>query len=47
MRDKATVLQVNIVEQAIETYDSIAVIIYYSVTSIYSDSKGLVVIEAI
>ena len=46
-RDKVVVLQVNIVKQVVETRDSIAVIIYYSVIGIYSDSKGLVVIEAI
>ena len=40
-------LRVNIVKRVVEIYDSIAVIIYYSVIGIYSDSKGLVVIEAI
>ena len=28
-------------------YDRVVVIIYYSVTGIYSDSEGLVVVEAI
>ena len=40
-------LQVNIVEQVVETYDSIAVSIYYSIIGIYSNSKGLAIIEAI
>ena len=41
------VLQVNIVKQAVETRYGIVVITYYSVIGIYSDSKGLEVIEAI
>ena len=40
-------LQVNIVEQAVKTRDGMAVITYYSVTGIYSDSEGLAVVEAI
>ena len=40
-------LQVNIVKQVVETRDSIAVIIYYSVIGIYSNSEVLAIIEAI
>ena len=47
LRDKAIVLQVNIVKQVIEIYDSIAVITYYSIIGIYSNSKVLAIIEAI
>ena len=47
MKDKVVVLQVNIVKQVVETYDSIMVIIYYSIIGIYNNSEGLVVIEAI
>ena len=47
LRDKVVVLRVNIVERAVEIHDSIVVIIYYSVTGIYSNSEGLEVIEAI
>ena len=46
-KDKATVLRVNIVKRAIEIYNGIVVIIYYSMMDIYSDSEGLEVIEAI
>ena len=46
-RDKVVVLRVNIVKRVVETYDSIAAIIYYSVTGIYSNSEGLEVVEAI
>ena len=41
------VLQVNIVEQVVETRNGIAVIIYYSVVGIYSNSKVLAIVEAI
>ena len=40
-------LRVNIVERVVEIYDGIVVIIYYSITGIYSNSEGLVVVEAI
>ena len=46
-RDKVVVLRVNIVKRVVEIYDSIAVIIYYSVIGIYSDSEGLEVVKAI
>ena len=40
-------LQVNIVERAVETRDGIAVIAYCSVVGIYSDSEVLAIVEAI
>ena len=46
-RDKIAVLQVNIVKQIVEIYDGIAVIIYYSVIGIYSNSEVLAIVEAI
>ena len=47
LRDKVVVLQVNIVKRVVETRDSIVVIVYYSVTGIYSNSEVLVIVEAI
>ena len=46
-RDKVVVLQVNIVKRVVEIYDGIAVIAYYSVIGIYSNSEVLAIIEAI
>ena len=47
LRDKVVVLRVNIVKRAVEIYDSIVVIAYYSVTDIYSNSEVLAIVEAI
>ena len=47
MKDKVIVPRVNIVKRIVKARDSIVVSIYYSVTGIYSDSEGLVVVEAI
>ena len=47
MNDKVVVPRVNIVKYIVEVYDSVIVIIYYSIIDIYSNSEGLVVIEAI
>ena len=46
-KDKVAILQVNIVKQVVETYDSIVVITYYSITGIYSNSEVLAIVEAI
>ena len=46
-KDKAVVLQVNIVKRVVETYDNIAVIAYYSIIGIYSNSEVLAIVEAI
>ena len=46
-KDKVAVLQVNIVEQVVETRDGIVVIAYYSVIGIYGNSEVLVIVEAI
>ena len=40
-------LRVNIVKQAVETRDGIAVIAYYGVAGIYGNSEVLAIVEAI
>ena len=40
-------LQVNIVKRVVETYDGMAVIVYYGVVGIYSNSEVLAIVEAI
>ena len=46
-KDKVVVLRVNIVKRVVKTYDSIVVIIYYSIMGIYSNSEVLAIVEAI
>ena len=46
-RDKVAVLRVNIVIQAVKTYDGIVVIAYYSMTGICGNSEVLAIVEAI
>ena len=46
-RDKVAVLQVNIVERAVEMRDGIVVITCYSIAGIYGNSEVLAIVEAI